>query len=169
VAAAQELKERLGEPRRRQARDDIEARLGHPVDQAVRGVLRPVPGFALATLVLVVLVAGVLAPIVAPNGVWFVVLAALGGAAVGIALFVAVPKLTGRQRPVVVAVAGEDLMVYELTAAQRAGNCIVRASRDSIATRTLPAWRRWVDGLRGGMITVDEAPIGVRQRLDLDG
>jgi hypothetical protein len=157
---------RLGEPRRRQLQDDIETRLDHPIDRAVRGVARPVPGFALGVLVLVVLVAGVLAPIVAPNGAWFVVLAALGGAAVGIVAVAVVPKLTGRQAAVLVAVAGDDVTVYEVTAAQRAGDLMAKARREDVATRALPTWRRWVDGLLGGMIVVDGSEVGLHRRLE---
>ena len=158
---------RLGEPRRRELQDDLATRLGHPIDRAVRGVLRPVPGFVLGVFALVVLLAGVLAPIVAPSGGWFVVLAALGGAAVGIALFIALPRVIGRQGAVVVAVAGDEVMVYEVTAAQRSGDWIAAASRDRVITRSLPMWRRWVDGLFGGVIVVDGTEVGLHQRLDL--
>ena len=78
----------------------------------------------------------------------------------------ALPKVIGRQGAVVVAVAGDDVMVYELTGAQRAGDCIATAPRDAVGVHPLSTWRRCVDGLFGGVIVVEGTEVGLHQQFN---
>ena len=167
MTAVEELRERPGQRRRRQLEREIEAAIGDPVDRVVKGVVRPIPGLLIGVFLLVVLVAGILAPLLAPSGLWFVALAALGGAAVGLLAFALLPRLTSRHRPAVVAVAGEQVVVHELTAARRVGVRVASGDRGDIERRPLPAFRRWTEGMRGDIVVVDSVEIGLRRRLEL--
>jgi len=137
------------------------------VDASVRGIRRPIPGLATAAVVCVVVLAGVVAPLLAGNGVTFVVLAGVAGATVGAVLLVVVPHVSGRHRSVVVVVDGPVVRVFERTPTDRLGEQLLSGQRAELHHELPPVWHSLLLGCRGGYVTVDGTRIGLTGHLQL--